>query len=142
MAGTNTDHSDSASMLPLEFWSGSPTDMGFCQDHPPIMFNLADTHPPQDALSFIHRGHRFTELLQSFVMSPGLFNQALPLMLDDLQLPEGVVLVQYVNDLLLSVPLVQVCLEATRTLLLHLFNEGFKVFSVKSCSVVARQSHF
>lgn len=70
---------------------------------------------------------RYTRRPQGFVLSPGLFNPALPLMLGGLLLPEGVVPVQYVDDLLLSAPSAQVCLEAIRTLLLHLLTKGFKV---------------
>ncbi|XP_072304499.1 uncharacterized protein [Eucyclogobius newberryi] len=70
---------------------------------------------------------QYTRLPQGFKLSPGVFNQVLKKVLSTLQLPEGVILMQYVDDLLLAAPTVSTCLSATKDVLLWLHECGFKV---------------
>lgn len=64
---------------------------------------------------------------QGFILSPGIFNQVLKEQLTGLPLPPGVVLIQYVDDILLAAPDAQTCLQATHTRLCRLYDIGFKV---------------
>nr|XP_049617673.1 uncharacterized protein LOC125992617 [Syngnathus scovelli] len=83
----------------------------------------------RDIFSFTYEGEqlRYTRLPQGFLLSPGIFNQVLKDLLSPLTLPSGVVLIQYVDDLLLAAPTDTTCLEATDLLLRHLHKCGFKV---------------
>lgn len=88
----------------------------------------------RDVFAFTHRGvrYRYTRLPQGFLLSPGIFNRVLKEQLSTLQLPVGVVLVQYVDDLLLAAPSESLCMKATYDLLLHLFHLGYKVSRSKA----------
>lgn len=87
----------------------------------------------RDIFSFTYRGQqiRYTRVPQGFILSPGLFNQILKRQLADLPLPPGVVVIQYVDDILLAAPTPSTCLEATQAVLSRLFQSGFKVSKSK-----------
>lgn len=91
-------------------------------------------HPSlRELFAFTFRGRRYqyTRLPQGFVLSPGIFNQALRSMMSDLVLPPGVVLIQYVDDVLLAARTDIDCLTATHAVLTLLGNCGFKVSRAK-----------
>nr|XP_054592919.1 uncharacterized protein LOC129159744 [Nothobranchius furzeri] len=100
-----------------------------CIDLANAFFCLPLHESLRDIFSFTFRGqqYRYTRLPQGFTLSPGLFNQCLRQLLDTCPLPDDCVLVQYVDDLLLSAPSAGSCLQATQTLLTHLAKLGFKV---------------
>lgn len=83
----------------------------------------------RDIFSFTFQGRqlRYTRVPQRFALSPGLFNKALRHSLDGLPLPEGVTLIQYVDDLLVAAPSAEDCLTATKAVLTCLHQTGFKV---------------
>lgn len=56
--------------------------------------------------AFSHNGFKlqYTRLLQGHKNSPGIFNAVLKQCLSDLQLPEGCLLIQYVDDILVAAP--------------------------------------
>lgn len=83
------------------------------------------------AFTFQGKRYQYTRLPQGFLLSPGIFNQALKTLLSDLVLPDGVVFLQYVDDFLLAAPSEDSCLKATHSLLLHLHSCGFKVSKSK-----------
>lgn len=87
----------------------------------------------RDIFSFTHCGRqlRYTRVPQGFILSPGLFNQVLKQQLAELPLPDGVVVIQYVDDILLAARDPSTCLEATQSVLLRLFQSGFKVSKTK-----------
>ncbi|XP_034090007.1 uncharacterized protein LOC117558119 [Gymnodraco acuticeps] len=74
---------------------------------------------------------KYTRLPQGFSLSPGIFNKVLREQLEGVTLPVGVVLIQYVDDLLIAAPSAASCLEATRHLLVRLHTSGFKVSKKK-----------
>lgn len=78
--------------------------------------------------AFTWRGKRYTysRLPQGFVLSPGIFNNTLRSLLSTLTLPDGVLLIQYVDDILLAAPSESACLSATESLLTHLHAVGLK----------------
>ncbi|XP_029298122.1 uncharacterized protein LOC115015101 [Cottoperca gobio] len=94
----------------------------------------------QDLFAFTYRGQRYTynRMPQGYKDSPGLFNQALKKDLTMLHLPQGVTLIQYVDDLLLAGTTAESCLEATADLLALLARAGYKVKKEKT--QVARRS--
>uniref|UniRef100_A0AAY4DZI5 ribonuclease H n=1 Tax=Denticeps clupeoides TaxID=299321 RepID=A0AAY4DZI5_9TELE len=100
-----------------------------CIDLANAFFCLPLAESLRDVFSFTFRGHqwRYTRLPQGFALSPGLFNQHLKAILAKCPLPSDCFLVQYVDDLLLSAPTADVCLQATRSLLTFLAEVGFKV---------------
>uniref|UniRef100_A0AAY4B9C1 ribonuclease H n=2 Tax=Denticeps clupeoides TaxID=299321 RepID=A0AAY4B9C1_9TELE len=100
-----------------------------CIDLANAFFCLPLAESLRDIFSFTFRGHqwRYTRLPQGFALSPGLFNQHLKAILAKCPLPSDCFLVQYVDDLLLSAPTADVCLQATRSLLTFLAEVGFKV---------------
>ncbi|XP_048366452.1 uncharacterized protein LOC125440637 [Sphaerodactylus townsendi] len=71
-------------------------------------------------------------LPQGFKNSPTLFGTALERRLRDWTPPDGVHLLQYVDDLLLSADTEEVCLAATVALLNFLADEGFRVSRSKA----------
>ncbi|XP_053194179.1 uncharacterized protein LOC128378637 [Scomber japonicus] len=83
--------------------------------------------------SFTYQGRQFTysRLPQGFILSPGIFNHVLKDLLAGVELPQGSVLVQYVDDLLIASPSPSVCLAATDVVLRRLFEVGFKVSKKK-----------
>ncbi|XP_049328657.1 uncharacterized protein LOC125797840 [Astyanax mexicanus] len=83
----------------------------------------------RDVCAFTHRGiqYRYSRLPQGFALSPGLFNQALRRSLDSCNLPEGSILSQYVDDLLVGGTTPETCLNATKAVLECLANAGYKV---------------
>uniref|UniRef100_A0A8C6M250 ribonuclease H n=1 Tax=Nothobranchius furzeri TaxID=105023 RepID=A0A8C6M250_NOTFU len=87
----------------------------------------------RDIFSFTFRGQqwRYTRLPQGFALSPGLFNQCLKNLLETCPLPADCILIQYVDDLLLSAPSATSCLQATQIMLHHLATLGFKVSKSK-----------
>lgn len=74
---------------------------------------------------------RYTRLPQEFALSPGIFNQFLKQALDGCELPDGVTLVQYVDDLLITAPSADAALRATESVLFRLYDRGFKVSKEK-----------
>ncbi|KAL6456704.1 hypothetical protein MHYP_G00352480 [Metynnis hypsauchen] len=87
----------------------------------------------RDICAFTHRGtqYRYTRLPQGFALSPGLFNQALRYSLESCGLPEGSILSQYVDDLLIAGKTADDCLKATRAVLECLGTAGYKVSKTK-----------
>jgi len=83
----------------------------------------------QDWFAFTYQGTRYTynRLPQGYKDSPGLFNVALNQILTTLKLPEGVTIIQYVDDLLVAAPTALSALGATKQLLTLLAQSGFKV---------------
>lgn len=107
----------------------SPSHQWFtCIDLANAFFCLPLDPSLRDIFSFTFKGQklRYTRLPQGFILSPGIFNQTLRKLLEGLTLPEGVVLVQYVDDILLGATSAEFCLKATRELLRHLWEKGFK----------------
>ncbi|XP_059183504.1 endogenous retrovirus group K member 18 Pol protein [Centropristis striata] len=104
-----------------------------CIDLANAFFCLPLAEECRDIFSFTFDGcqMRYTRLPQGFALSPGIFNQVLKDLLSDCPLPEQVILVQYVDDLLVAAPTAALCLEATGTLLRHLARTGFKVSKAK-----------
>ena len=104
-----------------------------CIDLANAFFCIPLAEECRDIFSFTYSGQqlRYTRLPQGFTLLPGLFNQVLKDVLLTCPLPESVTLVQYVDDLLLAAPTALSCLEATRVLLLHLAQHGFKVSRTK-----------
>ncbi|CAB1350840.1 unnamed protein product [Coregonus sp. 'balchen'] len=87
-------------------------------------------HPESQPLfAFTYRGQQYTysRLPQGYRDSPGIFNDILKNHLEELTLPEGVTLLQYVDDLLLAAPTAESCLQATKALLLLVAEKGYKV---------------
>lgn len=72
---------------------------------------------------------------RGFCLTPGIFNSILRDLLAPLKLEPGVLLVQYVDDILLAAPTAATCLANTERLLRLLFQAGFKIS-------VAQWSHF
>ena len=70
-----------------------------------------------------------------------MFNQALHLILAKVTLPEGVSLIQYVDDLLLGAPTAEACQEASKNALTALANAGFKVKKEK-CQLARKRVVF
>ncbi|XP_056913633.1 uncharacterized protein LOC130539351 [Takifugu flavidus] len=108
----------------------SPSHKWFtCIDLANAFFCLPLHSAMRDIFSFTYKGRqlRYTRLPQGFILSPGIFNQTLRKLLKDLTLPEGVVLIQYVDDILLAATSAESCLWATQALLMHLWEKGFKV---------------
>ena len=104
-----------------------------CIDLANAFFCLPLAEECRDIFSFSYHGHqlRYTRLPQGFALSPGIFNQTLKQFLTRCPLPDNVTLVQYVDDLLLAAPTATSCLEATRMVLQHLADTGFKVSKTK-----------
>nr|XP_040060401.1 uncharacterized protein LOC120835481 isoform X2 [Gasterosteus aculeatus aculeatus] len=101
-------------------------------------------HPSsQDMFAFTFQGERFTynRMPQGYKDSPGLFNAALKEDLKDLLLPQGVVLIQYVDDLLLAAPSAESCLAATEAVLKKIAECGYKVKREKT-QIARRQVSF
>ena len=97
----------------------------------------------QEWFAFTYRGKQYTynRLPQGYKDSPGLFNQVLHQVLDEVELPEGVTLIQYVNDLLLAGPDADGCIEATRRVLQAVAEAGFKVKKEK-CQIAREMVTF
>uniref|UniRef100_A0A672GWQ2 ribonuclease H n=1 Tax=Salarias fasciatus TaxID=181472 RepID=A0A672GWQ2_SALFA len=87
---------------------------------------LSPTVAPVFAFTWKGRQYSYSRLPQGFELSPGIFNAILKSLLTGLVLQDGVLLVQYVDDLLLAAPTESTCLEATKSLLLWLHSKGFK----------------
>ncbi|XP_048853493.1 uncharacterized protein LOC125721578 [Brienomyrus brachyistius] len=100
-----------------------------CIDLANAFFSVPLAPHCRDVFSFTYRGcqFRYTRLPQGFALSPGIFNQVLKQSLQGCHLPDGVTLVQYVDDLLIAAPTAEAALEATRSVLLWLAEKGFKV---------------
>ncbi|XP_037101594.1 uncharacterized protein LOC119119282 [Syngnathus acus] len=79
--------------------------------------------------AFTYKGMKlqYTRMPQGFKNSPGLFNQVLKELLEPCQMPDGTLLLQYVDDLLIAAKDEQTCLEGTKKVLLWLGEKGFKV---------------
>ena len=86
---------------------------------------------PLFAFTWQGKRYTYTRLPQGFILSPGIFNSVLRQLLSKFEPPEGVLLVQYVDDLLLAAPSEAVCLSATHSLLLHLYSVGLKCSQAK-----------
>ena len=83
----------------------------------------------QDIFSFTWRGEKltYTRMPQGYRSTPTIFNDCVRKDLKDTVLPDGVVMVQYVDDILLAAPTRQACVDATKTLLETLGKAGYKV---------------
>ncbi|GCC44327.1 hypothetical protein chiPu_0028531, partial [Chiloscyllium punctatum] len=94
-----------------------------CIDVANAFFCLPLADHLRNIFSFTYKGQqlRYTRVPQGFVLSPGVFNQVLKQQLNDISLPKGVTLIQYVDDILLAVHDYISCLAATKTLLLRLY---------------------
>ncbi|XP_057680077.1 uncharacterized protein LOC130908551 [Corythoichthys intestinalis] len=90
---------------------------------------------PEDrhVFAFSYKGVKlqYTRLPQGFKNSPGIFNQVLRELLAPCAMPEGTVLLQYVDDLLIGAKTDLACLAATGTVLRWLGQLGFKVSKKK-----------
>ena len=77
--------------------------------------------------AFMYQGRQctYTRMPQGFKGTPTIFNACLKNYLKDLPLPGGVVLLQYVDDLLLAAPTKAACLEATEALLRRVGDKGY-----------------
>ncbi|XP_049451181.1 uncharacterized protein LOC125900323 [Epinephelus fuscoguttatus] len=104
-----------------------------CIDLANAFFCLPLASHLRDIFSFTYGSThlRYSRLPQGFILSPGIFNQVLKSQLMGLSLPDGVAIVQYVDDILIAAPDPASCLEATRSLLLRLSDCGFKVSRTK-----------
>ncbi|XP_072566556.1 uncharacterized protein [Paramormyrops kingsleyae] len=100
-----------------------------CIDLANAFFCLPLVEECRDIFSFTYRGYqlRYTRLPQGFALSPGIFNQVLKQALQGCPLPDGVTLVQYVDDLLIAAPTSEAALQATQSVLLRLSEKGFKI---------------
>lgn len=90
-----------------------------------------------EVFAFTFRGQQYTysALPQGFVLSPGVFNQLLRDKLKEIQFGPGVVLVQYVDDLLIAADSVLSCNQATGQVLRKLHVHGMKASRSKiQCS--------
>lgn len=83
------------------------------------------------AFTYKGRQYTYTRLPQGYVDSPSIFNHVLETILAELELPEGVVLLQYVDDILLAGTSSETIMSATRTVLQWLQENGFKVSKSK-----------
>ena len=83
----------------------------------------------QDIFAFTYEGQQYTytRMPQGFRSTPTIFNACLKQDLKDLPLPEGVVLIQYVDDILLAAPTKGSCMEATMNLLQRVSEKGYKL---------------
>jgi hypothetical protein len=91
----------------------------------------------QPLFAFTYEGQQFTYsvLPMGYRCSPGIFNHILKTHLAELKIPEGVILIQYVDDLLLGAPTSDLCLQMTKSLLDFIAVKGYKVkkSKVQSC---------
>ncbi|XP_056311200.1 uncharacterized protein LOC130222695 [Danio aesculapii] len=100
-----------------------------CIDMANAFFCIPVSDECKDYLAFTFQGtqYSYNRLPQGFILSPGIFNQVLKQQLQDCQLPEGVVTVMYVDDILIAAPSPESCLKATETVLRRLWEAGLKV---------------
>ncbi|XP_064864485.1 uncharacterized protein LOC115135188 [Oncorhynchus nerka] len=100
-------------------------------------FSIPLDEASQPLFAFTYENQQFTYsvLPQGYTSSPGIFNHILKTHLAELKIPDGVILIQYVDDLLLGAPTSDLCLEMTKTLLDFLAVKGYKVkmSKVQSC---------
>lgn len=87
----------------------------------------------KDCLAFTHNGIKYTynRLPQGFILSPGIFNKVLHDIIDRVELTEGTVIVQYVDDILLASTSREKSLESTEKVLKVLAEAGLKVSKEK-----------
>ncbi|KAJ0019115.1 hypothetical protein NQD34_006684 [Periophthalmus magnuspinnatus] len=86
-------------------------------------------HPEvRHLFAFTHKGCKlqYTRLPQGFKLSPGIFNQCLKVVLSQVTLPDGVVVMQYVDDILIAAPTPELCLKATVLILQCIGKNGLK----------------
>lgn len=104
-----------------------------CIDLANAFFCLPLREDLRDIFLFTYKGRelRYTCMPQGFISSPGIFIQVLKDQLAGLNLQSGVVLIQYVDDILLAAPDAHSCLQATGALLQRLYDIGFKVSRTK-----------
>uniref|UniRef100_A0A4W5Q2K7 ribonuclease H n=1 Tax=Hucho hucho TaxID=62062 RepID=A0A4W5Q2K7_9TELE len=88
---------------------------------------LHEDSQPLFAFTYQNQQLMYTRIPQGYRDSPGIFNSILKDHLEELILPEGVTLLQYVDDLLLAAPTAETCLQATELLLNHVADKGYKV---------------
>lgn len=79
------------------------------------------------AFRFEGQSYSWTRLAQGLVSSPSEFGQVMKQVLDRWQMPAGVTVVKYVDDLLVATTSRDLCISATASLLSHLSVEGCKV---------------
>ncbi|XP_036816756.1 uncharacterized protein LOC110528531 [Oncorhynchus mykiss] len=100
-------------------------------------FSIPLDEASQPLFAFTYEGQQFTYsvLPMGYRCSPGIFNHILKTHLAELKIPEGVILIQYVDDLLLGAPTSDLCLQMTKSLLDFLAVKGYKVkkSKVQSC---------
>ncbi|XP_055741995.1 uncharacterized protein LOC129825909 [Salvelinus fontinalis] len=82
---------------------------------------------PLFAFTYQNQCLTYSRLPMGYWDSPGIFNSILKEHLEELTLPEGVTLLQYVDDLLLAASTAETCLQATELLLKHVADKGYKV---------------
>uniref|UniRef100_A0A8C8RJP0 ribonuclease H n=1 Tax=Pelusios castaneus TaxID=367368 RepID=A0A8C8RJP0_9SAUR len=76
--------------------------------------------------------YTWTRLVQGFKNSPTIFGEALTRDLLPFRATTSATLLQYVDDLLLGTETREECLQATRSLLLHLCERGYRVSKKKA----------
>lgn len=94
-------------------------------------FFTVPLHPDSQSLfAFQYMGQQLTysRLPQGFVDSPSIFNHILKQHLSALDLPSGVTILQYVDDILIAALDSTSIMTATKTVLSHLARCGYKVF--------------
>ncbi|KAL6459451.1 hypothetical protein MHYP_G00329230 [Metynnis hypsauchen] len=95
-------------------------------------FSIPVGEDTQSLFAFTHRQRQYTWTLpQGYIDSPALFAAAVRDALADLPLPNGSVVLQYADDLLVSAKTHDLCQTATIALLQRLAAKGFKVSKTK-----------
>jgi len=96
-------------------------------------FSIPLAEDSQHLFAFSYNGQQYTwtVLPQGFCDSPTLFSQALKEDLEDIELPEGSVMIQYVDDLLVCSDSQTKCETDTVALLTALARKGHKVSKEK-----------
>lgn len=86
-----------------------------------------------DTFAFTYDGaqYTYTRLSQGFIDKPSIFNSVLREQLSALSLPQGVLILQYVDDILLAAPDSESITTATEMLLQHLTQCDYKMSKSK-----------
>ena len=104
-----------------------------CIDLANAYFSVPLHEDSRQMFAFSYEGAQYTysRLPQGFIDSPSIFNHVLKQQLQSLTFPQGVSLLQYVDDILLAAPDSDSIMKATEILLRHLAHYGFKVSKSK-----------
>ena len=120
---------------PYTMLNGISPDQHFfsCIDLANAFFSVPLHEDSQQMFAFSYEGtqYTYTRLPQGFIDAPSIFNHVLKKQLQSLTLPQGVSLLQYVDDILLAAPDSDSIMTATEIVLTHLAECGFKVSKTK-----------